>query len=84
MVARDASMVATQLFQWKKVHSAGTLVAFCANGSDALTCKLIEPIKRIKQLDGALYKMTFENEILKEVVEYGKAGKWLARLPLLR
>jgi transposase len=44
---------------------------------------MVEALKRIKQLEGALGRKTLENEILKEALEYGKARKWIARSPLL-
>jgi transposase len=44
---------------------------------------MLEALKRIKQLEGALGRKTLENEILKEAVEYGKARNWIARPPLL-
>jgi transposase len=45
--------------------------------------EMVEALKRIKQLEGALGRKTLENEMLKEAVEYGKARKWIARSPLL-
>jgi transposase len=40
-------------------------------------------MRRIKQLEGALGRKTLENEILKEAVDFAKAKKWIARLPVL-
>ena len=39
------------------------------------TSDKVEPLKRIKQFEGALGRKTLENEILKEAVEYGKARR---------
>ena len=83
MVARQAGIAATQLFQWKKAYSEGSLVAVGANEPVVPASEMVEALKRIKQLEGALGRKTLENEILKEAVEYGKARKWIARSPLL-
>jgi transposase len=83
MVARQAGIAATQLFQRKRAHSEGSLVAVDANEPVVPASEMAEALKRIKQLEGALGRKTLENEILKEAVEFGKAQKWIARLPLL-
>lgn len=61
----------------------GSLVAVGANEPVVPASDMVEALKRIKQLEGALGRKTLENEILKEAVEYGKARKWIARSPLL-
>ena len=71
------------LFQWKKAYQEGSLVAVGANEPVVPASEMVEALKRIKQLEGALGRKTLENEILKEAVEYGKARKWIARSPLL-
>jgi transposase len=38
---------------------------------------------RVKQLEDALDRKTLEYELLKEVVDFAKAKKWIARSPLL-
>ena len=83
MVARQPGIAATQLFQWKKAYSEGTLVAVGANETVVLASEMVEALKRIKQLGNALGRKALENEILKEAVEYGKARKWIARTPLI-
>jgi transposase len=83
MVARQAGLAAAQLFQWKKAYQEGSLVAVGSNEPVVPAFEMVEVLKRIKQLEGALGRKTLENEILKEAVEYGKARKWIARSPLL-
>ena len=83
MVARQVGIAAAQLFQWKKAYQEGSLVAVGANEPVVPASEMVEALKRIKQLEGALGRKTLENEILKEAVEYGKARKWIARSPLL-
>ena len=83
LVARMAGIAATQLFQWKKAYSEGSLVAVVANEPVVPASEMVEALKRIKQLEAALGRKTLENGILKEAVEYGKARKWIARSPLL-
>jgi transposase len=67
----------------EKAYSEGSLVAVGANEPVVPASEMVEALKRIKQLEGALGRKTLENEILKEAVEYGKARKWIARSPLL-
>ncbi len=68
MVARQAGLVATQLFQWKKAYSEGSLVAVGDNEPVFTASEMIEALKRIKQLEGALSRKNLENEIFKEAV----------------
>ena len=79
----EVGLAAAQLFQWKKAYLEGSLVAVGANEPVVPASEMVDALKRIKQLEGALGRKTLENEILKEAVEYGKARKWIARSPLL-
>ena len=83
LVAREAGITASQLFQWRKAYSDGSLVAVGANEPVVPASEMKEALKRIKQLEAALGRKTLENEILKEAVEYGKSRKWIAHSPLL-
>lgn len=83
MVARQAGLAATQLFQCKQAYSEGSLFAVGANEPVVPVSEVVEALKRIKQLEGAWGRKTLENESLKEAVEYGKARKWIARSPSL-
>lgn len=83
LVAREAGITASQLFQWRKAYSDGSLVAVGANEPVVPASEMREALKRIKQLEAALGRKTLENEILKEAVEYGKSRKWIAHSPLL-
>ncbi len=83
LVARQAGITASQLFQWRKAYTEGSLVAVGANEPVVPASELQEAMKRIKQLEAALGRKTLENDILKEAVDYAKAKKWLARSPLL-
>ncbi len=40
-------------------------------------------MKQIKELQRPLGKKTIEAELLKEAVEFGRAKKWIAYVPLL-
>lgn len=83
LVAREADIAASQLFQWRKAYADGSLVAVGANEPVVPASEMKEALKRIKQLEAALGRKTLENEILKEAVEYGKSRKWIAPSPLL-
>ena len=83
LVARQADVSPSQLFQWRKAYAEGSLVAVGANEPVVPASQMQEAIKRIKQLEAALGRKTLENEILKEAVDYGKSRKWIARSPLL-
>lgn len=83
LVAREAGITASQLFQWRKAYADGSLVAVGANEPVVPASEMKEALKRIKQLEAALGRKTLENEILKEAVEYGKSRKWIAHSPLL-
>jgi transposase len=83
MVARQFSISAGQLFQWRKAYLQGSLMAVGANETVVPASELQEAMRRIKQLEGALGRKTLENEILKEAVDFAKAKKWIARSPVL-
>lgn len=83
LVAREAGITASQLFQWRKAYAEGALVAVGANEPVVPASELQEAMKRIKQLEAALGRKTLENDILKEAVDFAKAKKWIARSPLL-
>ncbi len=85
LVAREAGIASSQLFQWRKAYSDGSLVAVGANESvvPSSASEMKGALKRINQLEAALGRKTLENEILKEGVEYGKSPKWIAHSPLL-
>ena len=83
MVARQFSISAAQLFQWRKAYLQGSLMAVGAKETVVPASELQEAMRRIKQLEGALGRKTLENEILKEAVDFAKAKKWIARSPVL-
>ncbi len=83
LVARMASIAATQLFQNKNVYLAGSPIAVGANEPFVPASEMVEARKRIKQFEAVLGRRTLKNEILKEAVEHGKARTWIARSPLL-
>jgi transposase len=58
MVAHQAGKVVTQIFQWKKAYSEGSLVAVGANKPVVPASEMVEALKRIKQLEGALGRKT--------------------------
>jgi transposase len=76
-------VTAAQLFQWRKAYLEGFLVSVSANQTVVSASELQEAMSRIKQLEGALGRKTLENETLKEVVDFAKAKKWIARSPVL-
>lgn len=83
LVAREAGITASQLFQWRKAYTEGSLVAVGANEPVVPASELQEAMRRMKQLEAALGRKTLENEILKEAVDFAKSKKWIARSPLL-
>ena len=84
LVAREAGIAASQLFQWRKAYTEGSLVAVGANEPVVPASELQEALWRVKQLEAALGRKTLENEILKEAVDFAKSKKWIARSLLLR
>lgn len=83
LVAREAGITTSQLFQWRKAYTEGSLVAVGANEPVVPASDLQDAMKRIRQLEAALGRKTLENEILKEAVDFAKAKKWIARSPVL-
>lgn len=83
LVARDAGITASQLFQWRKAYTEGSLVAVGANEPVVPASDLQDAMKRIRQLEAALGRKTLENEILKEAVDFAKSKKWIAGSKLL-
>jgi transposase len=83
LVAREAGITASQLFQWRKAYTEGSLVAVGANEPVVPASELQEAMKRIKQLEAALGRKTLENDILREAVDFAKSKKWIVRSPLL-
>jgi transposase len=79
LVAQEAGVTASQLFQWRKAYTEGSLVAVGANEPVVPASDLQDAMKRIKQLEAALGRKTLENDILKEAVDFAKAKKWIAR-----
>jgi transposase len=71
LVAREAGIAASQLFQWRKAYSEGSLVAAGANEPMLPASELQEAMKRIRQLEAALGRKTLENEIGNVAVDYG-------------
>lgn len=82
-VARQMGVAASQLFNWRKAYTDGSLVAVAANEQVVPASELQDAVKRIKLLEATLGRKTLENEILKEAVEYAKSKKWIARSPVL-
>ncbi len=83
LVAREEGITASQLFQWRKAYTEGSLVAVGANEPVVPASELQDAMKRIKQLEAALGRKTLENDILKEAVDLAKAKKWIAGSKLL-
>ncbi len=83
LVAREAGITASQLFQWRKAYTEGSLVAVGANEPVVPASELQEALRRVEQLEAALGRKTLENESLKEAVDFAKSKKWIARSPLL-
>ena len=83
LVARQAGVAASLLFQWKKLVRQGALTAVSAGESVVPASELAAARAEIAKLQRILGKKTLENEILKEAVEVAVAKKWIARSPLL-
>ena len=83
MVARLHGINPNQLFQWRKLHQDGSLLAVSAGEEVVPASELGDALKQIKELQRLLGKKTMENEILREAVEVMKSRKWIARSPSL-
>lgn len=83
LVARQAGVSASLLFQWRKLERQGALTAVSAGEPVVPASELAAARAEIAKLQRILGKKTLENEILKEAVEVAAAKKWIARSPLL-
>jgi transposase-like protein len=83
LVARQAGLAASLLFQWRRLERQGALTAVSAGESVVPASELAAARAEIAKLQRILGKKTLENEILKEAVEVAAAKKWIARSPLL-
>ena len=83
LVARQEGVVASLLFQWRRLEREGALVAVSAGESVVPASELAAARAEIAKLQRILGKKTLENEILKEAVEFAAEKKWIARSPLL-
>jgi transposase len=83
LVARQESVAASLLFQWRKLDREGALIAVSAGESVVPASELATARAEIAKLQRILGKKTLENEILKEAVEFAAEKKWIARSPLL-
>lgn len=83
LVARQAGVAASLLFQWRRLERQGALTAVSAGESVVPASELAAARAEIAKLQRILGKKTLENEILKEAVEVAAAKKWIARSPLL-
>ena len=83
LVAREAGVSASLLFQWRKLERQGALTAVSAGETVVPASELAAARAEIAKLQRILGKKTLENEILKEAVEYAAEKKWIARSPLL-
>ncbi|TCL07152.1 transposase [Sodalis ligni] len=83
LVARRHNVNANQVFKWRKQYQDGSQTAVSAGEEVVPASELNNAMKQIRELQRLLGKKTMEAEILKEVVEYGNAKKWIAHGPLL-
>ncbi|OCD04354.1 transposase, partial [Shigella sonnei] len=83
LVARQHGVAASQLFLWRKQYQEGRLTAVAAGKQVVPASELDAAMKRIKGIQRLLGTKTMENEIRKDAVEYGRAKKWIANVPLL-
>jgi transposase len=82
LVARQHGLNSNQLFRWRKLYQNGSLSAVSAGEQVVPAFELNEALNQIKALQRLVGKQTMEIEILREAVQYGRAKKWSARLPL--
>ncbi len=73
LVAREAGISASQLFQWRRAYLDGELTASGSQPLEPQVSELHEARKRILQLEAALGRMTLENELLKEALALAKS-----------
>ncbi len=77
------SLVARQLFMWRKQYQEGSFTAVAAGEQVVPASELASAMKQIKELQRLLGKKTMENKRLKEAVKYNRQKKWIAHVPLL-
>lgn len=75
LVAREASITASQLFKWRKAFMDGELSAAGADEPVLRASELHDAQKRIRQLEAALGRKVLENELLKEALALAKSRK---------
>ncbi len=83
LVAQQHGVNPNQLFRWRKLHREGSLAAVQAGEEVVPASQFAAALKEIQALQRLLGKKTMEVEILREAVEFGRAKKWIARMPLL-
>ena len=83
LVARQEGVAASWLFLWQKLERQGALTAVSPGEAVVPAFELVPARAKIAKLQRILGKKTFENEILKEAVEYAAEKKWIARSPFL-
>ena len=83
LVARQESVAASLLLQWRKLERQGALMAVSAGESVVPASELTAARTEIATLQRVRGKKTLENEFLKEAVGYAAEKKWIARSPLL-
>jgi len=81
LVARQESVAACLLFQWRKLEHEGALVAVPADESVVPASELAAARAEITKIRRMLGKKTLKNEILKEAVEYSVAKSGLRAHP---
>ena len=81
LVARQEGVAASLLFQWRKLHREGALVAVSAGESVVPASELAAARAEIAKLQRILGKKTLENEILKEAVEFAAEKSGLRARP---
>ncbi len=75
LVSRESGVAASMLFQWRKLEREGALVAVGAGEAVVPASQLVAAREEIKRLQRVLGKVTLQNEILKEAVEYSVEKK---------
>lgn len=83
LVAREADITTSQLFQWRKAYTEGSLVAVGANEPVVPASELHDAMKRIKQLGAALGRKMLKKDILKKAVDLARSKNWIARSSVL-
>jgi transposase len=81
LAARQEGVVASLLFQWRKLERQGALTAVSAGEAVVPASELAAARAEIAKLQRVLGKKTLENEILKEAVEYAAEKSGLRARP---